>query len=55
MKFTSHLLHIIFCGILFSNLYAQESPAIQIFTPEVYGGEKQNWMSFILTVKNGII
>lgn len=44
MKFTSRLLHIIFCGMLFINLNAQERPPIQIFTPEVYGGENQNWM-----------
>ncbi|PIR12543.1 MAG: LuxR family transcriptional regulator [Flavobacteriales bacterium CG11_big_fil_rev_8_21_14_0_20_35_7] len=37
------LLLFFYCNIAF-NLRAQEHPPIEVYTPEIYGGENQNWM-----------
>lgn len=39
-----YLKEVFFIFLISCSLKAQELPSIQIFTPEIYGGENQNWM-----------
>ncbi len=44
MKHIKYILTLSYIVLTLSFLNAQELPPIEIFTPETYGGENQNWM-----------